>query len=228
MGYLTQEDVRPLLANNQFLYKTRGHRVPFDELMEQLQNRHMKNVLRFIEEFIPLKFQKYPEVLQIRNESYFLSGNVGGYKTTRMYWHLVNVYIAARLSCSSVVYPDGYTEKVESLYKFEDGPDMILKFRDTFNSGTNKTETEVLDDYRTCSWFYLDDLGAENIGGTGYGPAVLYQIINYRYQHELPILISSNYSLEEMSTKLSSAMKDPTVGHRITRRIEEMCSGRAL
>jgi len=59
---------------------------------------------------------------------------------------------------------------------------------------------------------FLDDLGAEKM--TDFVRQSLYAIINYREQHELPTIITSNYNLSNISGKIDD---------RIASRIAGMC-----
>mgnify|MGYP001207562425 FL=1 len=62
----------------------------------------------------------------------------------------------------------------------------------------------------------LDDLGTRaNNSNTDWVADRLFTLINYRYDNELPILASTNYSLKDLEYRL---------GHeRITSRLVEMC-----
>ena len=59
---------------------------------------------------------------------------------------------------------------------------------------------------------FLDDLGAEN--ATDFVRDTLYLIINRRYEGKLPVIITSNLDLGELSD---------SVGDRIASRIAGMC-----
>ena len=58
----------------------------------------------------------------------------------------------------------------------------------------------------------LDDMGAEK--PTDFVAETLYRIINHRYIHEIPTIITSNYSIGELADR---------IGERSASRIVEMC-----
>jgi DNA replication protein DnaC len=67
--------------------------------------------------------------------------------------------------------------------------------------------------YRNASVLLLDDLGAER-KPTEFTEEVNFRLINWRYEHQLPTLITSNLVPKEISERL---------GDRVTSRLIEMC-----
>jgi len=56
----------------------------------------------------------------------------------------------------------------------------------------------------------LDDFGEQSV--TPWAQEKLYQLINYRYNARLPMVVTSCLSLEEIETRISSRMVDPKIG----------------
>ncbi|WP_407308843.1 ATP-binding protein [Desulfosporosinus sp. SB140] len=77
-------------------------------------------------------------------------------------------------------------------------PDLLDELRATFKSDVN--EFDLLDTARSIPILILDDLGAHNY--TDWTRNRLYSIINYRMNEQLPTIITSNLSLEEMEEYL--------------------------
>ncbi|WP_055693758.1 ATP-binding protein [Streptomyces prasinopilosus] len=67
--------------------------------------------------------------------------------------------------------------------------------------------------YRDASILLIDDLGAER-KPTEFTEEVNFRLINWRYEHHLPTLITSNLVPKEISARL---------GDRVTSRLIEMC-----
>lgn len=67
--------------------------------------------------------------------------------------------------------------------------------------------------YRNASILLVDDLGAER-KPTEFTEEVNFRLINWRYEHQLPTLITSNLVPKEISARL---------GDRVTSRLIEMC-----
>ena len=90
---------------------------------------------------------------------------------------------------------------------------------------TFATASDMLDDlrknpypmtyckYQECSLLIIDDLGVER--STDWSLETLFKIIDYRYNEELPILITTNCTPEELKEH---------VGDRIYDRIRSMCA----
>ncbi len=77
-------------------------------------------------------------------------------------------------------------------------PDLLDELRATYKSDIN--ELDLLDTARTIPILILDDLGAHNY--TDWTRNRLYSIINYRMNEQLPTVITSNLSLDEMEDYL--------------------------
>lgn len=73
-------------------------------------------------------------------------------------------------------------------------PDLLDELRATYKSEVS--ELDLLDTARTIPILILDDLGAHNY--TDWTRNRLYSIINYRLNEQLPTVITSNLSLDEM------------------------------
>jgi DNA replication protein DnaC len=67
--------------------------------------------------------------------------------------------------------------------------------------------------YRDASILLVDDLGAER-KPTEFTEEINFRLINWRYEHQLPTLITSNLLPKEISARL---------GDRVTSRLIEMC-----
>ncbi len=88
-------------------------------------------------------------------------------------------------------------------------PDLLDELRATYKSEAN--ELDLLDTARTMPVLILDDLGAHNY--TEWSRNRLYSIINYRMNEQLPTIITTNLSLDEMEDYL---------GARTTSRLVQM------
>lgn len=73
------------------------------------------------------------------------------------------------------------------------------------------------DKYEKCDLLVIDDLGTEKV--TEWVFEMFYKIIDTRYSEMRPVIITTNYSIEEIRQKLSE---------RFISRILEMCKGTKL
>lgn len=67
--------------------------------------------------------------------------------------------------------------------------------------------------YRNARLLLIDDIGAER-KPTEFTEEVTFRLINHRYEHQLPTLITSNVGATELAGRL---------GDRVTSRLAEMC-----
>lgn len=85
-------------------------------------------------------------------------------------------------------------------------PDLLDHLRATFSPNSNITLDRRFEEIRMTSLLILDDLGTQST--TPWAKEKLYQLFNFRYNSELPTVITSSTSLEEMDARLRSRMLD--------------------
>ncbi len=85
-------------------------------------------------------------------------------------------------------------------------PDLLDWLRFSYRS-TEATFEQRFEEIRNMNLLILDDLGTQN--ATPWSEEKLYQILNHRYVHRLPTVITSNQSLDEIEGRIRSRLKDP-------------------
>jgi DNA replication protein DnaC len=90
---------------------------------------------------------------------------------------------------------------------FVNVPDLLDHLRATYSPTSEVSYDQRFETVRTAPLLILDDLGTENT--TPWAGEKLYQILNYRYNAQLPTVITTNYRLEEIDVRLRSRMNDP-------------------
>lgn len=127
-------------------------------------------------------------------EGMLLMGNVGCGKT----------YLAAAIANELAAH--------NVAVKFVVVPDFLDKLRYTFGENSPVGELELMDQVKTAPVLILDDLGAHNY--TEWSIKTLFSIINYRVNYELPMVVTTNLSVEEI---------EELIGSRIYSRLIEAC-----
>jgi len=90
---------------------------------------------------------------------------------------------------------------------FVNVPDLLDHLRATYSPASPVTYDERFETVRATPLLILDDLGTEN--ATSWAKEKLYQILNYRYNAQLPTVITTNHRLEGIDARLRSRMSDP-------------------
>lgn len=85
-------------------------------------------------------------------------------------------------------------------------PDLLDYLRAAYAPTSPVTYDERLEQVRNVELLILDDLGTQNT--TPWAAEKLYQILNYRYNAELPTVITTNQSLLDIDPRLASRLKD--------------------
>jgi len=88
-------------------------------------------------------------------------------------------------------------------------PELITEIQDSFGNHET-TRHEILERFSEAYFLILDDLGAEK--PTEFVMTMLYLIINRRYENMLPTVITSNFDLDTLASRLGD--------DRVTSRIE--------
>ena len=83
-------------------------------------------------------------------------------------------------------------------------PDLLDHLRATFNPSSNVNYDELFEQVKTTPLLILDDLGAQS--STPWAQEKLFQLLNYRYNAQLPTVITSNQRLEEFEPRLRSRL----------------------
>jgi DNA replication protein DnaC len=93
--------------------------------------------------------------------------------------------------------------------------DLLCDIRKTFDENESyrtENESELIRKYTRVPLLILDDLGSEKT--TDWVRQILYQIIDERWLEQMPIIITSNLTLDDLEGRLEE---------RITSRIAGMC-----
>lgn len=85
-------------------------------------------------------------------------------------------------------------------------PDLLDYLRAAYAPSSPITYDERFEQVRNVELLILDDLGTQN--ATPWAAEKLYQILNYRYNAELPTVITTNQPLLDMDPRLASRLKD--------------------
>ena len=88
-------------------------------------------------------------------------------------------------------------------------PDLLDHLRATFSPNSNTSYDRRFNEIRTSSLLILDDLGTESM--TPWVKEKLYQLFNYRYNANLPTVITSANPLEEIDPRIRSRMMDKRI-----------------
>lgn len=87
-------------------------------------------------------------------------------------------------------------------------PDLLDWLRFGYNNPDNSYEARF-EEIRNVALLVLDDLGTQNT--TAWAQEKLFQILNHRYMHNLPVVITSNLDLESIEGRIRSRLKDAAV-----------------
>ena len=84
-------------------------------------------------------------------------------------------------------------------------PDLLDWLRYTYSS-SETTYEQRFEEIRKINFLILDDLGTHN--ATDWAREKLFQIINYRYIHKLPTVITTNLNMAQIEDRVSSRLQD--------------------
>ena len=87
-------------------------------------------------------------------------------------------------------------------------PDLLDQLRFAY-SAEDVTFEERFDQVRNAPLLVLDDFGTQS--ATSWAREKLFQILNYRYINRLPLVITTNLTLEEIEGRMRSRLSDPAI-----------------
>jgi len=85
-------------------------------------------------------------------------------------------------------------------------PDLLDHLRATFSPNSSVAFDRRFEEIRTAPLLILDDLGTQSM--TPWVREKLYQLFNYRYNAELPTVITTSDSMNEMDARIRSRLLD--------------------
>ncbi len=86
-------------------------------------------------------------------------------------------------------------------------PDFLDHLRSTFAPDSKVTYDELFERVKSTPLLILDDYGEHS--STPWAQEKLYQLINYRYNSRLPMVVTMCSSLEDIETRIGSRLADP-------------------
>lgn len=99
--------------------------------------------------------------------------------------------------------------------------DLLAKIKATFNAETTSaSEAKLMQLYKNVDLLIIDDMGKEL--PTPWALAKMYEIINARYEDYKPMIITSNYTAEELVRRLTPKDGDSMTADATVDRILEM------
>ena len=91
-------------------------------------------------------------------------------------------------------------------------PDLLDSLRFSYNNPESTFE-QRFEEIRQSPLLIMDDFGTEN--ATAWAQEKLFQILNYRYINSLPLLITTNLSLNQLEGRIRSRLQDPELVNRV-------------
>ncbi len=102
-----------------------------------------------------------------------------------------------------------YIQQISGTVLFIIVPDLLDHLRAAFSPDSRVSYDELFDKVRTAPVLILDDFGEQ--AATPWAKEKLYQIINYRYNARLATVITMSSDLDDIETRISSRMVDPSI-----------------
>lgn len=88
-------------------------------------------------------------------------------------------------------------------------PDLLDHLRATFGPNSDVSYDELFEQLRSTPLLILDDFGAHN--SSSWAQEKLFQLLNHRYNTQLPTVITTNQRLEELDPRLRSRLLDVNI-----------------
>lgn len=107
----------------------------------------------------------------------------------------------------------GITDRKYTPVRFTSTVELLEQLKATYNAGSGaETAQNITDRLKKAPLLVLDDMGAEK--PSEWVSERLFEIVDYRYNEELPVIITTNATPQELKQK---------IGERSFDRLREMC-----
>lgn len=88
-------------------------------------------------------------------------------------------------------------------------PDLLDHLRATFAPSSETTYDELFEQVRNVPLLVLDDLGTQSC--SPWATEKLFQVLNHRFNSQLPTVVTTNVTLEKLDESLYSRLTDPAL-----------------
>ena len=193
-----QEKYRKIINN---IYKD-------NYMKKRLQKYNFENVSDTYEDtFIINQLIKFTDscIKSEMKNGLIIYGNIGYEKT----------YLAACIANKMI--------EQNKIVLMEKSSSIIDKIKESFNKD-GLSETQIIGLYSNVDMLIIDDFGSETI--SKWALERLYRIINNRYENELPIVITTRYTREELMEKI--AIENRKLAEEFIQILYKMCYGISL
>ncbi len=106
-------------------------------------------------------------------------------------------------------------------FYFVDFKELLDDIKETFSSSSSFSEADVLYPVLNSNLLVIDDLGSER--NTEWTEDVFARILNYRYNRDLPLIITTNYFDKVRKGVPTEETLGERIGTRMRSRLYEMC-----
>ncbi len=153
--------------------------------------------------------QAFKMVFGYKNNSMLLMSPPGVYGVgkTHLVCALINTLVHVR-PVASIFEPNCYVITHRCPARMESEPDMIEIIRDAFHSrdSANAGSTEsVIKQLNGVPLLVVDDVGKRSPADLTFLQDIYYRIINYRYEHCKPLIMTTNLSYAEFEGHIGGA-----------------------
>ena len=138
-------------------------------------------------------------------------GAAGGYQAAQAFaenpqgWLLLmGNYGSGKTHLAAAIANQAIRRHIKTLFTVV--PDLLDLLRASYAPDSPVRYDQRIETVRTVFLLILDDLGTEN--ATPWAGEKLYQIINYRYNYELPTVITTNRDLGDIDARIRSRIWD--------------------
>lgn len=132
------------------------------------------------------------------NQAYHYAKSLNGWLLLRGGFGCGKTHLAAAIS--------NYAVEMGVPTLFLTVPDLLDMLRFSYDSEETTFENRF-NEIRNASLLVLDDFGTQN--ATGWAQEKLFQVVNYRYINKLPMVVTTNLSLDEIEARMRSRLADP-------------------
>lgn len=104
--------------------------------------------------------------------------------------------------------------------RFTTFEDLLLRIKKTYDKNAEEKDADVRQEYKDAELLIIDDMAKEK--STDFSTSILFDIVNYRYEKLLPIIVTANHDRQTLIERLTPVGGDKTKAEAIVSRLFEM------
>lgn len=178
--------------------------MPCECLETERERRHVESLHRLsaLDAFRDRTFENFDPKVQGAGEAYALAR---AFALDPYHWLVFRGGVGSgKTHLAAAIANEAIRRRIPVLFAVV--PDLLDHLRATFAPTSSVQYDEMFEGVRSTPLLVLDDLGTES--STPWAQEKLYQLVNYRYNYQMPTVYTTNRRMDSLDERVQSRLGD--------------------